>query len=180
MQTIPISLPMTLLMESQNHKKNLSTFLITLGPLKVSLPMTPLTGLVLKVISVPLQLLMRRSHELLMSKATGGLFSNTYLKAMVMGITTTPKLPALRLVYFHLLPVVFWHLVTSPPAPSSMSTTGCFLWTLVTNTGASLWTLSSYLVLVHAVYLDMFLISPPPSPKFSIYLNSYVCLNLKL
>lgn len=147
---------MTLLRESQKLKRNPSTFLTTLGHPRANLLMTPQTGLVLKVTSVHLRLPMPRSRELSMLKATGELFSSTSLKAMVTATTTTPKPPGWRPAYSPHRPVVFWHLATSPPAPSSMSTTGCCLWTCVIFTGDFLWTLSSYQVHVHAIFLRDF------------------------
>ena len=87
-----------------------------------------------------------------MLKDTGGLFFSTYLKVMVTVTTTTLRPHGWRPVCSPPLPVVFWPLATSHHVHSSMSTTGCWLWILVINTGASLWTLSSCQVLVHAIF----------------------------
>lgn len=128
--------------------------------------MMPPTGQDPKVTCAPQPLIMLKSNVQSMWKATGGLFSNIFLRTILTVIITIPKLPDQKLARPPIQLADFQPPVTNPNAPKNTCTTVCYLWTPVTPTVDSLLIPTSCHLLALAIFpkLDPHPQLPLPKP----------------
>ena len=128
--------------------------------------MTPPTGQDPKVTCAPQPLIMLKSNVQSMWKATGGLFSNIFLRIILTVIITIPKLPDQKLARPPIQLADFQPPVTNPNALKNTCTTACYLWTPVTPTVDSLLIPTSCHLLALAIFpkLDPHPQLPLPKP----------------